>query len=148
MSNKFQPTQAVFASRIPAVLCCVILSLVLCSSGVGQTVTTWTGGGDGVNYSDAANWDTGVVPINAGASTFEVIIPSDASVTFDVAGTGNVVSELDLAIDATLEIEFGRDLGVTNFATIAGVVTTDNSTFRGGAVGERRQQSTSCHWRR
>ena len=37
---------------------------------------TWTGGGDGHSYSDPANWDVDVLPINVFNLSFDVVIPA------------------------------------------------------------------------
>jgi hypothetical protein len=59
-----------------------LLLAVFCASGVlnAQTVT-WTGGGDGFNWSDADNWN----PIGVPMASDDVIIPYNAFV--DVIGT-------------------------------------------------------------
>lgn len=71
-------------ARVPYRLSVVIGSLLrfICSTSAHTTelTATWTGADDGVNYSDADNWDIEVVPCNVGTLTFEVDIPEGFSV--------------------------------------------------------------------
>ena len=62
----------------------------------------WTGGGDGINYSDSNNWDIGVVPCNIGTVEFEVNIPNGFSVNVDTLSCE--VSELILGTKSKLEV--------------------------------------------
>ena len=117
-----------FVSRIGCMSLAFALMLC-CGTGNSQTVATWTGAGDGTSYSDATNWDIGVVPVNGGGSTFAVVIGDGAAVTFDVGGAGNQVAEFELAQTATLTIDFSRELSVADRAVVAGRVVTDNGTF-------------------
>lgn len=69
--------------RLANLLIPLVFCLVLACNADAQ-VATWTGGGDGVNYSDPANWNTEDVPIG---STFTVIVPDGHTINFDVTGS-------------------------------------------------------------
>ncbi len=86
--------------------------------------TTWTGLGDGVNWSDPANWDNGV-PIDA---TFDAVIPAGFDVTFDLVGA-TVVNNLELAGGSSLSLEPTRDLTVQQDAFVGGFINADNASF-------------------
>ncbi|MCA9239668.1 MAG: hypothetical protein KDA37_05700, partial [Planctomycetales bacterium] len=117
---------------------CPLLLVICCLGSVSysQVTATWTGAGNGLSYSDPLNWDIGVVPVNGlnGPDTYKVIIPNGQTVEFDVIGAGHQVTQLDLGTGGVLNINSGRDLEVVDSADIAGLVTTDNSTFDGGSA--------------
>ena len=101
-------------------LAAFILICVSVKSSVAQTTATWTGGGDGVSYGDASNWDIGVVPVNGGGSSYAVVVPGNPSIHFDVAGMGNVIDELQLDPNSSLTLGLGTDFTVANSASIDG----------------------------
>ncbi len=61
-----------------------------------QTIT-WTGVGDGTNWSDANNWDLTTIP----TVTHDVIIPDGSSLTINVSA---IAKSLDLQGNSTLSI--------------------------------------------
>lgn len=114
-----------------------------------QTTATWTGGGDGTNYSDADNWDILQVPLND-VDTFNVVIPAGYTIHFDVDSSPldpGQVTDFDLAAGTTFIVDPGHAFVVLDDASIGGIVQTDNSTFlaeSAGAVftGNKSQLST------
>ncbi len=83
-------------SRRPKFLCALlILALTPLAALPLQAQSVWDGGGDGVSWSDAANWDPDGVPTNA----TDVELDGGASIQLDVAAATH-----DLALnDATLD---------------------------------------------
>ncbi len=108
----------------------VAISLLPTATVLSQTVATWTGGGDGASYSDAANWDIGIVPVNNGTDLYSVVIPGGVNLQFDLAGTGHEVFQFSLAATSSLIVNSGRDLSVVDGASVDGLLTTDNGIFR------------------
>ena len=116
----------------------LVVVLASQSAWAAQKTATWTGSGDGVNYSNPANWDIdgggnpgSEVPLNNATDTYVVVI-SSGSVTFDVpdpvAGT-NDVFRMTLASGRTLTIDPARNLSVIDSASIGGTVQTTSGTF-------------------
>jgi len=116
---------------------CAILLLGLgwlAASSAGQTTATWTGAaGDGL-YATAGNWDIGMVPLNDGMTTYDVVIPAAFTVYFDVDVPGTV-TDLNLAAGSTLYIDPGTSLTVLDDAHIAGVISADDGDFLALAAG-------------
>jgi len=113
------------------------LLLACLADANGQTPATWTGGGGDSSYNNPANWDIAVVPIDAGGTTYAVTIPASTAVQFDVSGTTNQVTQLNLGSGSTLTVNSGRQLTVVDEAAIYGLVTTDNGTFLAEAPAAR-----------
>jgi hypothetical protein len=93
-----------------------------------STIVNWVGGNTYKNWSQAANWDKGVVPTNGPTGAYTVFIPSSTSVTFDLVG--------DYAIDAlnfTGALRVGADqrLTVNGVSVVGGLVeaTGANALF-------------------
>ena len=123
----------------------VITTLVFLCCGSANTLfaqTAWTGGGDGVSWSDASNWDSGVPDVATDATINAVVtvtvddpnaacnnltLGADNAVTLQITDASNA-----LQIAGTAAI--GNDAGgqVVNLdagpgsITIAGVVTMGN----------------------
>ncbi len=97
----------------------------------------WSGGGDGINYNDPLNWDIGVVPIDNISDTYVVTIPASQAVNFNVPTVGNSVFQFSLGSGATLTMDPGRDLTVTDSADIAGLVNSVNGTFTANAIASQ-----------
>jgi PEP-CTERM motif len=118
---------------------CVLLGALLLTQRADAAVVNanWTGGGDGSSYSDGLNWDIGVVPIDNLADTYVVNIPANQAVTFNVPTAANTVFQLTLGSSATLTINPGRDLAVTDAADIAGLVSTSNGAFTANSVASQ-----------
>lgn len=86
-------------------------------AGCPASGSTWTGAGDGVNWSDAANWDT------APKANSAVVFPADASgttviddgfsvdqigaVTLPSTWTGSVTQEKDITVKGTFDMQGG-----------------------------------------
>ncbi len=101
----------------------------------GQPIdATWTGGGDGSNYSDADNWDTPDVPINDGGTTYDVVIGTGQTVHFDI-DTPESVTDFELAAGSTFIVDPGHSFTVLDDALIGGVIQADNAAFTATAAG-------------
>jgi len=74
------------------------------------TTRTWSGGGDGATWSQAANWQNGL-PVN-GDSVVIDDVPATTLVHFDVLGLSLVTLDCDEAI----QIDSGADLTLTSAA--------------------------------
>ncbi len=98
----------------------------------GQTVVTWTGAAGDGNYSNPANWNSQVVPVNAGASTYTVIIPANATVNLDMFAASQIaVQNLVLGSGARINTRIGRTLTVVQDADIRGNI---DATGGGGFI--------------
>src|SRR5688572_2671632 len=66
------------------VLCCFVSSV-----SFGQTVFTWTGGGDGTNFDSAANWG-GTAPSAAASDicSFNGTVPGNLSLNYSAGANG------------------------------------------------------------
>lgn len=103
----------------------------LCAFASAATVT-WTGGGDGSSWSDAANWDTDSVPVGgdsiqipAGLSSYPTI---DSAVTVD-----------DITIESGASVTIGAsgilEMNVSSATTIPELIVEDGGTLKNsGAV--------------
>ncbi|WP_428389434.1 hypothetical protein [Mucisphaera sp.] len=95
------------------------MGLVLSQAGwaAGQVTATWTGGGGNDNWSDPLNWDIGVVPVNTGGTTYDVVLPGGVSVDVD-AGTpaAFTVNSITGPLSVNLDVEAGRVLTVLDDA--------------------------------
>ncbi|WP_148276504.1 YDG domain-containing protein [Sphingobium sp. SYK-6] len=101
----------------------------------------WTGGGDGINWFDAANWSGGAVP--DGANVARVVLPANVSVTFDPGQTsggahGGPVSIdwLDTSPDAD-SVPSATDTTFSMLGgslSVAGGLTVDTLGQSGGAI--------------
>lgn len=113
-----------------------------------QTQTeTWTGAGNGIAYSDPANWTPllALPPVNTGPVGFIVDIPYVAAhslVRFDQALGNAQINQLSLADNMTLRLQDTANTGtpnvtgltVLNSATINGIVDADNANFTAPAT--------------
>ncbi|MFN5335172.1 MAG: hypothetical protein ACK5BV_08305, partial [Bacteroidota bacterium] len=88
---------------------------------------TWDGGGDGVNWSSANNWNTNAVPVAGGA----VIIPNGSNVTVD--GDFSCTSVTFSGAAATLQVNSGFTLTISGAITINHIATGSNNTTISGA---------------
>ncbi len=125
--------------RIRACVGCLTLPAILLSV-CGQVLAdpvdaTWTGGAGTSNYSDDANWDTGVVPLND-IDTYNVFILGSATVLFDVDDPGTV-TDFSLSTDSTFTVNPGHSLTVLDDATIGGLLSANGTgtAFSATAAG-------------
>ena len=51
---------------------------------MAQTEAVWTGAAGTSSYNNANNWDILAVPVNNGGVTYNVTIPNDQNVLFDL----------------------------------------------------------------
>ena len=82
-----------------------------------QITATWTGNAS-TSYNNPANWDIGVVPINAGANQYNIVVPANDSVVFDVPGASNQVSSISLSSGAFITFNANTALASLNPANI------------------------------
>jgi autotransporter-associated beta strand protein len=108
--------------------CFATLSLSWVASAFAAEITaTWTGPAGG-SWSNPANWNIGQVPINNGTDVFNVIIPAGKSVLLDSGvAPGAIVNQFELQGNSTFSITVGRQLSVTGFTAIDGLVTVDGA---------------------
>ena len=78
---------------------------------IQTTSATWTGGGDGSNWTDTANWSPAIVPTN------RATIGSPPSLRTVVVDAPSYVETFDLASSANNRIRLDADLTVSNFVT-------------------------------
>ncbi len=76
---------------------------------VAAASNIWNGAGDGVNWSDAANWSDGIVPMVCQ----EVVIPAGSEVTVP-AGFGAVGKALDVVVSGQLLVAPTGTLDIQN----------------------------------
>lgn len=88
-------------------------------------LATWTNGNLTELWSDSANWDIGVVPLND-TDTYDVVIPAGYTVYYDV-DPNSQITDLDLASTGVLYITAGHILTVLDDAAI------DGKVYAGGA---------------
>jgi hypothetical protein len=92
---------------------------------------TWTGGGSGNSWSEAANWSTPSVPLNA-SDTYQVVIPTGHTVNTSGVPADSEIDSLTLAYGSSLDVVSGSELTVLGTADIAGALTASGGTFTAG----------------
>src|SRR5262245_24897343 len=75
-----------------------IALVVVCCAEASAVATTWTGGGDGVRWDDAANWNNGV-PVGGGGSSSRAFVDLNGT-TILIDATTNATSSRLLLADA------------------------------------------------
>jgi len=78
---------------------------------IQATSATWTGGGDGSNWTDTANWSPSIVPSNTAT------IGSPPSLRTVVVDAPSYIETLELFSSANNRIRLDADLTVSNFVT-------------------------------
>ncbi|MEK7255841.1 MAG: hypothetical protein AAB316_13915, partial [Bacteroidota bacterium] len=71
-----------------------------------NATNTWTGGGDGVNWSDAVNWSDGFAPVAC-----QNVALAGGSLVMVAAGVGAVGKTLEVALGAELEVTGTLEVG-------------------------------------
>ncbi|RME91080.1 MAG: hypothetical protein D6766_12375, partial [Verrucomicrobia bacterium] len=112
--------------------------MVACLAAAGvqaAQLAHWTKGTTPGNYSEPANWDIGVVPLNDASQTYVVEIPANAQVSYDVAGA-NQIDALRLNDNATFTLDGAREFTVLGVSIINGPVTANGAgaIFRSDAA--------------
>ena len=103
-------------------MCLVVSGVVLAMGNVcAAQIDAGYVGPDGGSYSVPANWDIGVVPINAGGTTYNVLVPGGTRVAFDLIGSFQIDS-LNLPAGATLALGASGALDTLAPVTIAGTI--------------------------
>jgi hypothetical protein len=93
------------------------LMLVLSTPAIGQTTAQYIGPHGGL-WSSAGNWDNGVVPANGGGNTYNVVIPINKLVVFDLSTPTQITG---------ISMELGSGLALTDTSLeIVGVALLQN----------------------
>ncbi|MEZ4855247.1 MAG: T9SS type A sorting domain-containing protein [Gelidibacter sp.] len=105
------------------------LLLLLCLIGttaIAQT-STWTGAGDGTNWSDAANWSLNAVP----TASNDVIIPNGSDVNVNVSSFVK-----SIVVQGTSTLTMNQSLSFTDASSFSAntTVTWKNHSFYGGGT--------------
>ncbi len=114
-------------SGATAIVLVIVVATMVPARGAVITAT-WTGSGDGVNYSNPANWDVGVVPLNDPNTQYNVVIGTNKNVRFDIDNPGTV-QDFALGSGSTFTVNPGHALTVADDSAIAGWIKVDNSAF-------------------
>lgn len=111
----------------------IMLSMVVCSKSNAQVVATWTGGGDGTRYSDPANWNIGVVPIN-GATNYNVVVPTGRNIIFDAPGS---ISGISYGSGGSITVASGVAFNVNSVASLNSNIIAEGAgtSFTANGVG-------------
>ena len=116
--------QGIAATRLRLFSCLVSLACLLSAATVRSQFDRHLDGrrGDG-NWTTAANWSLGIVPMNSGTATYNVIIPQNAgSILFNAPVAAEQVTDFSLAAGSTLTIPGGRDLAVLQDFSSTGTI--------------------------
>lgn len=99
-----------------------------------QVLATWTGAGDGSSYSDPNNWSNGVVPINSGTTTYNVLVPNNHNIVFDVAGS---ISGISYGTGGSITLGNGVAFNVNSVASLGSNIFADGAgtSFTATGVG-------------
>jgi hypothetical protein len=111
-----------------------LMSILLFADRSIAQLATWTGNGDGVSYSDPANWSGGVVPINSGGSNFNVLVPNNANINFNVSGS---ISGISYGTGGSITVATGVNFNVNSIASLGSNITANgaNTSFMANGVG-------------
>lgn len=102
---------------------------ILCASfsAIEAQTITWTGAGDGTNWSDGNNWDLPVLP----STSNDVIIPTGFIVTLDVASS---IKSIDVQGTTTFNINATLTFSENSFTGINTTVNWSSSLLDGGGI--------------
>lgn len=115
-SSLVQSRRAQAAGLIAVLLATALFAT---NSARAQTPATYTGSSG--SYANPDNWDIGAVPLNSGASLYDVSIGSDkSSVTFDVATGSHSLSALSVGSGTTFILNPGHELSVLGNFNLTG----------------------------
>jgi hypothetical protein len=120
-------------SRILAISFSLMAVLMSADRSIAQ-LATWTGNGDGVSYSDPANWSGGVVPINSGSSSFNVLVPDGTNINFNVSGS---ISGISFGTGGSINVSTGVNFNVNSVASLGSSIFANgaNTSFTANGVG-------------
>ncbi len=112
-----------------------VFALVLCVShlGAAEITATWTGGGDNDLYSNPANWDIGVVPVNVGVEVYHAVIPTGFAVDFNLPGEPEL-ARFSAAAGSTFTMLTGTRLAVTGETLLNGRLVGASGVFTAPAA--------------
>jgi len=109
---------------LPLFLLAVLAAQFVHVVPTSRATLTWTGGGDGSKFSDAANWSTGQVPVTGDSITFPGIVGTN-SLSLQNDLTNVVFSGVQLNQTAS------SSYGSTNY-TISKLTLSDGATIAAG----------------
>jgi len=125
-----------FRSSIPSML---VISLAVVAvyprPAHADDDVVWDRVGGTNNWSNGSNWNPDIDgllfpngPINGNGVHYNVTIPSNFTVNFDIASFSTVTT-FQLNSNATLNVLPGTDLSVTNTAVISGLISANGGNF-------------------
>ncbi|WP_254955332.1 hypothetical protein, partial [Cyanobium sp. Cruz-8H5] len=132
----------------------ILAAALACSMGATQLhaqvnqIASWTGGAGNGLWSDPLNWSPQVVPINDGLNQYNVIIPPNVNLTFDLP-TPTTISGISHGTGGSLGFSNGRQLTVSNVSVLGsnvstvGPTTLFNATGLGVALGDSTKFSAT-----
>ena len=88
----------------------------------------WTGAGGNTSYAISANWNPVGAPVNDASNTYNVSIPNNIAVVYDVDGLQSV-TDLVLGTGTTFTVAPGKSLTVLDDAKIGGFLIVDTASF-------------------
>ncbi|MEM7108016.1 MAG: hypothetical protein AAF519_07305, partial [Bacteroidota bacterium] len=106
--------------------CIALVFFSLIQSVNAQTIT-WTGAGDGVHWSDAANWDLDQIP----SEMNDAIVPNGFTTVIDASITVN-----SIVIEGTSEVDLSSALSINSTFSInsAATLNWEAGTIASGTV--------------
>ena len=135
----YEPIKSVFYKRKPVVYLTSFLFLFFIGINTVNAQKTWDGGGDGVNWNSANNWNPNGVPTSSDAVTLAAAGSSGDNLSVTVNITNAVCASLQIGgssahTRATLTFASSGSpkLTVTNAVTVGGTGSTNAN--RGGTI--------------
>ena len=126
---------------LPALLMLMMFISASTLAHAVQVTSTWTGAGDGTNYTDAANWSPAAVPRNGvpAGTTYKVVIDGNGAKTANVQLTSTSVTIDALVVDQGDSLAINNSLlEVVNSGAGTGTIAnggTISLNFAGGFFG-------------
>ncbi len=88
---------------MPSLRSLLLLLMLSCIAVLNAADRTWDGGGDGVSFTDAANWDADTLPV--ANNSLEFPLGSGGSLYIDLGGSSTVALD-DISVTGTGDITF------------------------------------------
>ncbi len=107
----------------------VVVGTQIVAQGQVPTDAVWTRGAGTNSYNTAGNWSTPNVPVNDPAFDYKVFVPDGQAVNFDVVSASSEISQLFLRTNASLTILPSRNLTVSDWAEVDGLITLQGGSF-------------------
>lgn len=106
--------------RISWLVLVSLLVWVNSNQTLAQTTATYIGPNNG-NWSNPANWDIGVVPINNGGNTYNVIVPASKTVNFDLLFPVSI-SAVSIQHTGRIDMTNSQALNVSGLSLLSGTL--------------------------